>query len=416
MEKTQESAQADSPPDTIDWISLFLQESEGISSPFIFRKWTAISTIAAVLERRVWSVTARSPIYPNLYCLLVGPAGVGKSESIALADKLLRGIKDIYIAPSSVTKASLIDRLAEASRKVVSPTKLYDYHFLTAIPSEFTVFLESFDFAFMSTLTDLWDCRASFEQSRRTNNLNLSIIRPGFNLLSGTTPSGMTVTFPQEAWGMGFSARILMIWSGQKIKVPLFSKGKEKPLNPALLGELKQMLPLFGEFTWTEEARKAIMAADAVDFPPIPAHSRLQHYNTRRVMSVIKLSMIAAVSRTRKLVVELQDFQRALNWLLEIEALMPDIFRAMVGKSDQEVLLELHRYAWRLFVENKQTPIHESRLFSFLTSRVPSDKVKQLLDIAERSRMLSRIIETKAGQVASQSYFVPLGWDGDRHE
>lgn len=347
-------------------------------------------------------------MYPNLYCLLVGPPGVGKSETIKLADKLLRGIKDVHIAPSSVTKASIIDHLAESARKVITPGKLYDYHFMSALPSEFTVFLEAFDMAFMSTLTDLWDCGPVFEQRRRTNNLHLSIIRPGLNMLSGTTPSALAATFPQEAWGMGFSARILLVYCGQKIRVPLFQQNRQTLIDPKLQSDLKQMLNLFGEFQWTDEATAAIMEADGRDFIPIPTHSRLQHYCTRRVMSVVKLSMIAAVSRTGRLVVDLEDFQRAFGWLLEIEALMPDIFRAMVGKSDTEVLLELHRYTWRLFVENKQQPVHESRLFTFLSSRVPSDKIKQLLDIAERSRMISRLAGTEL--------YKPLGWDGDRQE
>jgi predicted transcriptional regulator len=70
---------------------------------------------------------------------------------------------------------------------------------------------------------------------------------------------------------------------------------------------------------------------------------------------------------------------------------MPDAFRAMVGRSDRDVIEELYRHLVALFNMSKQQPIPEARLYNFLNQRVPTDKVAKILEVAERSNMIARI-------------------------
>src|SRR5437867_4059065 len=73
---------------TKSWIEDFVKFTASIESPEIFRRWTAITTIAAVLEQKVWAWT-NDVIYPNMYTFLVGHPGVGKSRTINEARKML---------------------------------------------------------------------------------------------------------------------------------------------------------------------------------------------------------------------------------------------------------------------------------------------------------------------------------------
>lgn len=106
----------------------------------------------------------------------------------------------------------------------------------------------------------------------------------------------------------------------------------------------------------------------------------------------MKLSIISSVSRTRKVSsIEPHDVDRALSWLIEAEALMPDVFRAMVGRSDHQIIEELYNHLVTLYAMSKGAPIHDSRLVTFLLQRVPSDKVKSIMETAERSGILERL-------------------------
>jgi P2-related tail formation protein len=102
--------------------------------------------------------------------------------------------------------------------------------------------------------------------------------------------------------------------------------------------------------------------------------------------------MISAVSRTGRIgTIDVVDVDRAIEWLREAESTMPDAFRAMIGRSDHQILEELYNHLVALYNMAKQNPIDESRLWSFLTQRVPSDKVQKILEAAERSNMITRI-------------------------
>src|SRR5687768_12036585 len=60
------------------WVDAFGMFTAKTGSPHLFRKWAAIYTVAAAMERKTWIRTARRIMYPNMYVILVGPAGAGK--------------------------------------------------------------------------------------------------------------------------------------------------------------------------------------------------------------------------------------------------------------------------------------------------------------------------------------------------
>ena len=103
------------------WIDGFFKYTAGHASPDLFRRWVAIAAVAGALERKVWVQTLGSKLYPNLYTVLVGPPGVGKTTVLSEVSRLWRELTDHYVAPSSVTKASLIDCLEDAKRRILRP-------------------------------------------------------------------------------------------------------------------------------------------------------------------------------------------------------------------------------------------------------------------------------------------------------
>lgn len=375
-----------------DWLDLFLDYTEGIPSPEIFRLWSGIAALAGAMERRVWIETARSKLFPNLYTLLVAPPGVGKSQAISHVTELWYTAKGLHVAPDNVTKPALIDAIGAASRKLVlSETGLMEFHSLLVASSEFGVLVPAHDLEFLNTLNHIYDCPRNYRENRRSMGDNqVDITNPQLNILGGTQPAYLANLLPEEAWGMGFTARVIMVYSSKAINVPLFSAQAPRTAQfKELVLRLQTLVKQYGALDFTPECKAEIERWANDGCKPVPTHSKLANYTSRRILHALKLSIIAAVSAGHS-IIELRDFDRAREWLLLAEATMPDIFREMVGKSDVQVIDELHYYCWQIWIKEKK-PVHVSRMIHFLQHRIPSDKILRVIDVAEKANILEKM-------------------------
>lgn len=383
-----------------DWIDDFCAYCSGIPSPDIFHLWTGISTLAAALERRVWVNTARSALYPNLFLALVAPPAVGKSVAISQAKVVGTAASNIArkkngnggfrFSPVDMTAASLIDALADSNRKVVvNKTQMFEYSSMYVAISELGVLMPGHELGFISILNEIFDNPENYIQRRRSIKDAINLVRPQINILAGTQPGFLAATLPETAWTMGFTSRLIMVYASAGPVVDLFSAHNvDQAAFNDLAQRLASMWDLFGEMQWEKGAVAALSRWHSLGIPPIPDHSRLLHYNSRRTLHLIKLCMVSAVSRGQMIIAE-SDCERAKVWLIDAEARMPDIFRDMAGKSDNQVIEELHLFMWRLWAKERR-PIHESRMFDFLRTRLPSEKIGRVLEVAERSHVIAR--------------------------
>src|SRR5215207_10197519 len=95
-----------------NWIDSFIEYTSDHQSPLIFRKWAAISAVAGALEQRVWvNPFGPKPVYPNMYIVLVGPPGVGKTVLTNEVEALWNDVPELHVAPHSLSKASMIDKM-----------------------------------------------------------------------------------------------------------------------------------------------------------------------------------------------------------------------------------------------------------------------------------------------------------------
>lgn len=377
-----------------DWIESFMAYTDGLPTSSIFRLWSGITAVSAAMERRCWANVAHSDLYANLYTLLVGSPGTGKSQAISPVSKLWYSTKKLFVAPDNMTAAALVDALEEADRKLTSPEGLVQYHSLAIAAGELGVLIPAHDLAFLSILNHLYDNPLTYREKRRTLNKESDIINPQLTFLAGTQPGFMASLFPEEAWSMGFTSRIIMVYSSEIPQVELFGGTRPSPeVFKSLTGHLADITSLRGQFLFSEAASTAITQWHKGGHLPVPDHSKLEHYNSRRILHLLKLSMISAVSRSMELIITHEDVDRALDWLLSTERFMPDVFRQMVGRSDTQVLQELHIFAHRIWAKEHK-PLHESRLIHFLSTQVPADKVQRILETADRANILNRVAGT----------------------
>ena len=358
----------------------------------------AISHVAAAVERKVWVRTMGSFLYPNLFTILVGPPGIGKGVAIHPAERILREVPDLHVGPSDLTSASLIDSLSDAVRRHIqlnASQPYVEFNSLTVISRELGVLIPAWDTSLMNALTDIYD-GFTVDQRRRGKDLHIKIKDPQINLLGACTPSYLNEVLPAGAWDQGFLSRTILVYSGDKIIRDPFAEDTNAALtmrvNNDLLHDLKTIAQEFGQMSFTTPAAMAIKAWVKGGLEPAPAHQKLQYYNSRRLAHLLKLSMISSISRSGEKVIGLDHYAEALNWLIEAETYMPDIFKSMVGGGDSNSMEEAWNYVWVLYGKEKR-PIAEHRVVHFLRERVPAHSVMRVLEIMVKSRMLEISIE-----------------------
>lgn len=378
------------------FIDGFMEYTEGKGSPRLYRLWSAIFLVGAACERKVWTRTVKGKLYPNQYILLVGPPGLGKSLCTDLCYEFLSDLRSpetpFFLAPSSVTKASLIDNLDAASRRIIRPMEspaVVSFNSLSVVSNEFGVFLPSWEGDFMAVLTDIWDCK-QYSETRRTAKININIPHTQLNIFSATSPAYLNKLLPEGAWEEGFMSRMLICYSGELIHVDLFAElSLEEKTREKLLQDLRAIYSMYGEITISDEVKIAINEWSKAGGPPIPDHPKLAHYRTRRAAHLLKLCLVASVAAGDAYTVSLDHFAEALDWLVHLEKFMPDVFKSMKAGGDARVIEECWHFAYEVFMKDKK-PVPEHRIYSFLQERTPVHNIERLLDVMVRAQLLDK--------------------------
>jgi hypothetical protein len=218
------------------------------------------------------------------------------------------------------------------------------------------------------------------------------------SIIGGTTPSYLNSFLPEGAWDQGFTSRTIFVYSGEPVFTEIF--GDEEGFARleseylALLADLKRISGLYGKLSWEPDAAAAISEWNRRGLAPVPEHNKLTHYNTRRLAHVIKLCMVACVSRTNDLRITAHDYQTALGWLLEVETFIPDLFNSHGVAGDTAAIDDAWDFVFRAYNKDGKKPVLEHRLVNFFRTKVPSHNIMKVIEIMERSGIIKGEITT----------------------
>lgn len=311
---------------------------EGTEAPRIFRKWVGISLVSSCLMRKTWT-SWETDIYPNLYIVLIGASASRKGTAMFPGRKLLyeMGIKT---SAESITREALIEVLSEVLLQYKDPRfpddPLCTHNSLTIYSTELSVFLDDRDSRLMKDLTQWFDCEDPWRYI--TIGRGVSEIQKVYvTLIGATTPELIQINLPQDAIGGGLTSRIIFIFSRPPKRPVAF------PVNPfdniqemeEIKSQMARILSMEGPFEVSEDWKSLYgpWYEKSFDEDLFKYTKQLEAYKGRRSLHLRKISMIVSASRSNEMILQAEDFEKALDLLEEAERYMASTF-AGYGRLD----------------------------------------------------------------------------------
>lgn len=342
-----------------NWIKAYLAFNQDSESPDDFHFWTAVSTVAGALRRRVWLDMRKFQWTPNFYIILVGPPGIAtKSTSTRTGMRLLESVPNIHFGPPSITWQKLADSLSEAIEhmKITNGAGVEEFIPMSCITvpvSELGTFLKIDDTALLDVLVDLWDGQLTRWGHATKTSGTVDIRNPWLNIIACTTPAWLKANFPDHLIGAGLTSRIVFVFGDTKrslIPYPdeVITDADYHRVENYLKADLCQIAMLQGEYKLSSEARK--WGHDWYNKhwtqvrPLYMASDRYGGYHARKQTHIHKLALVLAASRNDRLVIEKEYLEEADALLESSEKHMIKVFESIGMVPEARHVGELEAY------------------------------------------------------------------------
>jgi hypothetical protein len=350
-----------------NWLMHYARYTHGTESPESYHLWTGLSVLASAVRRNVFLNQGKYVLYPNLYVILIGPAGkMAKSTTIRLGRALLYGVEGIKFSPDAVTSEEL--------SKIIEKSHDGKQSAVTIHSTELSDLIDPSGIKMISFLTTIYDSDPSgWKRGTKTAGYD-DIKSPVLNLLGGTTPDWIANGLPVDAIGHGFTSRIIFIHE-DIVDAPVpFPEEADRELVENLISDLDYISRIEGEFTWDmgigpqpdggpqfegwePEYNKAGMIVNLEGndwrigskyvyayfyrkiFGSKPKDYRVEGYHWRKRNHLLKVAMLVSIAESDELVLRSRDIIAAWTLLEGIESKMVRAFSS-VGKYEHASDLE----------------------------------------------------------------------------
>jgi len=329
-----------------DWLDSYMEYTFNSEPPELFHSWTAISTVAAALQRKCVLNLGKVRFYPNMYIVLVAPSGKArKGTAMGYGSDFLTRM-GVKLAAESITREALVREILNSYDTILDDAtgEMTFHSSLTIYSAELAVFLGFNQQQLMRDLTDWYDCGRGPEGKwiyRTKTQGTDEITGVWVNLLGATTPELIRSGLLLDAVGCGLTSRIIFVYESERRKVcPItFLTPKEQALEEDLYYDLERIRLLKGQFKpsldFIDLWREWYIAQDGRRIFESP---HLAPYCERRQAHVIKLSMILNACRTDSMIITSSDLRRAITLLERTEINMPSTFSGLGKSPHAEVL------------------------------------------------------------------------------
>lgn len=309
-----------------------MDSTEELESPRRFWFWSGLASISAAVKDNVYFDRYAFKTYPNIYVLIVAPAGGRKGPPIALAKELVSMIPTARVIDGQNSIQGVIAELS-TQRTVEGDDKVLDDSSGFLVSSEFATFLVQDDSSIV-TLTDLYDRQYHSTWTKRLKSSGKERLKePTLTMLAGTNMENFNLVIPKDSIGGGFLSRTLMISEERRHRHNSLMVRPAKVPDVKLLGDYLNLISkLKGAFECSFDVRE-MYSKWYIEFSERMENKRdgdVTHMLDRLGDQVIKTAMLLSLSRTTDLIISKEDMDQAIHVCLEV---LPGAKRAVMGSG-----------------------------------------------------------------------------------
>jgi hypothetical protein len=336
-----------------DYVEACVDAIKNSPIPKPFAQWTALSSVAGALGRRVWFPMPNYDIGSNLFIILIAAPGRNKSVSLILPftkvfNRLTTpvGTKEedhnfnsgldqyglrkfpLYLIQDRITPEKLAVDMTKITRPDLRLSTLrenapFQDSSLTLVTSEFGTFMTRNERYLQFFLTDMWDSKEAY--SHKTKTAGEYIIEgPCLNWVACATPEQFVDNLPEDARSQGLLSRILPVfYEGERIPQDLTQKVISDNTIDNLRNDLGTIAKMYGPMKFDDDAFEEANEDIYNNIQPEPIDPHLSEYCQRRISHFLKVAVSVSASRrsTRKIMKE--DWATTKEIMFEMEKNMP---------------------------------------------------------------------------------------------
>jgi hypothetical protein len=318
--------------------------------------------------------------YPNIYVVLVGDPGIArKTTTMSFGEDLLTVLSNAPAAPTDTSKAALVQSMVE------SPDgSLY------IAASELATLISRSEKTMFEFLVDGYDVARQYRG--RTTSRGVELVgNPCLNMFACTQPTWIKENMPPSIIGGGFSSRTLFVREFEPRALHMYythvDYDKIDKIGKDLIDDLEHIATIKGEFKLDDDMIRYVESWYREENHKLwqDADPRLKPYYARRHVHAHKIAMLLKLSRSDELRLTTWDFQRAVEFLEDIEGNMPDVF-GVIGKNEYTADIDQIRDYMKL---NKEAP--QSLLYYEFQATAEPQKLNSLINFL----LITKEIEVK---------------------
>lgn len=187
--------------------------NEGTEVPEQYFFWSGISALSALVNGQVWTHMGRYQIFPNMYIVLLGPPGNGKTSALRRAEKIIRQFDDVSLSAQAETAEGLVRFMRDNCVRTFDfgDGQMTPYTPVSCYLSELSNFFGRDPGGMIDLLTGIWDCGGETFHRRTKGQGEDKLPRPNLNLLAGTTQDWITTYLKTDIIGGGFTRRVVFV-------------------------------------------------------------------------------------------------------------------------------------------------------------------------------------------------------------
>lgn len=360
--------------------------------------------VAAALQRRVWyGNLLKGPLFPNFYSVLIGPPACGKGLVIRPVTNILRywkhnpaeqeteepqGVEHKRIlahGPDSITFQKLTQEMSAATRRFDyldenGDSKIYTHASMYNALEEFNSFVRRGEDQLPKFLLQAYDCG---DYSYKTKHNQSDLIRKMcYSLVAGATPALLLEAQKFHIFDDGFTSRIIFSFEDKPRHNKFFIFEEDDNINKAQLESfgvclewIRNLTTLFGRVQYTDEAKEYLADWFETEHQKIVAQAgpKMNNYYGRTRVHVQKMAMGMHFSESTEMLIGVESFRRAIQFLQPIEQKMAIGF-SLIGRN------ELHPVAQQIlkFVR-ANGGCSEADIFGNFMSEIHIDELRDII-------------------------------------